>query len=108
MKTFSKITFLFTLIILILSSCESKKTELESKSKDGSTQIVVHANKSATEPWDLTIEIKKGNKSDKLTTQLYADEINSENVIFHWQNDNSCVITLIDRDNSQRNILISI
>src|SRR4051812_10333145 len=110
MKLFKNITYLFTFFILCLfaSGCETKKSELQSISKDGKSQIIVTGTKSFMEPWNLTIEIKKGDKSDKLNTELYADEINTENVAFVWQDDNTCIITLTAQDDTQRTVHISI
>jgi hypothetical protein len=89
-------------------SCETKKTELKSDSPDGKTHVSITGVKSSMEPWDLTIEIKSLDKSNNLKTDLYADEINSSNIIFNWQDNSSCIITLIAQDDTQRIIEISI
>jgi hypothetical protein len=104
-------TQLFVCILLLIVSlcgCETKKSELHSQSPDGLTHITIYGAKSAMEPWDLTIEIKADKKSDSLKTQLYGDEINEKNILFDWQNNNSCIITLIDQDDTQRSIELSL
>lgn len=107
---FKNISLFFPLLILcfLISGCETKKTELPSVSPDGKTQITVYGTKTFMEPWDLVLEIKSGDKSNKLETQLYADEITQKNIIFAWQDNSTCVITLIAQDDSQRTIEISI
>lgn len=110
MESTKIIAFFFPIILLclLLTGCEAKKAELRNESPDGKTQITVFGNKTFMEPWDLTIEIKAGDKSNKLETQLYADEITQENIIFSWQDNSTCVITLIAQDDSQRTIELSL
>lgn len=102
---------LFMCLLLVITSicgCETKKSSLHSKSADGLTHITIYGTKTTLEPWDLTIEIKSGNKSDSLHTQLYVDEINEKNIIFAWQNNSTCIITLVDQDDTQRSVEVSL
>jgi hypothetical protein len=99
---------IFLFLSISLTSCESKKSEIHSQSPDGISQVTIYGSKSMMEPWNLIIEIKSGNKSDKLETQLYGDEINEKNIIFSWEDNSICNITLIDQDDTQRTLKISI
>ena len=95
-------------LILLITSCESKKAELKSQSPDGNVLITVSGSKSSMEPWDLTIEIKNGDESKKMQTELYADELNGSNVLFSWTDDRTCALTLIHQDGESRLVEISI
>jgi hypothetical protein len=106
-KTISRLLSFFVASI-ILFGCESKQAEISSTSPDGTTKITITGNKSFMEPWDLTIAIEGKEKKDDLKTQMYADEINNKNIIFNWQDNQSCTITFIEQDDTQRTVQIEI
>lgn len=105
-------TLLLFLVIAfggLLTSCETKKSQLNSVSPDGSTQLIVDGTKSAMEPWDLNLQIKgKDNKNKEVKTQLYGDEITNKNVVISWQDNTTCTIILIDQDDTQRTLVMGL
>jgi len=92
----------------LLSSCETKKSEIQSVSPDGMASITVSGTKSFMEPWKLVIEIKAGEKSNKMETELYADEINKNNILFNWTDNKTCVLTLVHQDGESRMVEITL
>lgn len=99
--------FLF-LFCFLVTSCETKKSEVQSASPDGLVNITVSGTKSFMEPWKLVIEIKAGDKSNKMETELYADELTKSNILFNWTDNKTCMLTLIHQDGESRMVEITL
>lgn len=112
MKRMNKISYLKNLWILlpliVLSACGSKTSqELSSKSPDGQTTIFVNGNKpSFGDPWHATIKIKTSTNEKEIVTEIFASELNNENVKFTWEANDKCRLVFSQQDDTQRSMFI--
>jgi hypothetical protein len=94
--------------IMILISCGSKtSSEMKSTSPDGKTTISVNGDKpSFGDPWQAKIKIKTSKDEKEVTTEIFAGELNNDNVKFIWQTNDQCRIVFSQQDDTQRNLLV--
>jgi hypothetical protein len=103
MKRFSLITPV--LFILFLYSCNDKKAAVfENLSPNKKVQIKVVANRpSAVDAWKVEIKVKAYDfKEGYLAFEVYAGDLNDQNVKFDWKDDRNCIITVEQRDGEPR------
>jgi hypothetical protein len=112
MNRLNKISFAKTIFILFLimtfAACGSKtSTEMSSKSPEGQTIISINGNKpSFGDPWNAVIKIKTSSDQKELVTEIFASELNSENVKFIWEANDRCRVTFIQQDDTKKNLLV--
>jgi len=99
-----KNSIIFIFVIVLLAACGSKKSgEIVSKSADGNAQITVSGTKNSfVDPWQTTIKISGYNNSSEAQTEIYAGDLNNDNIIFQWENNNVCKVTIKQQDNTSR------
>ena len=101
----SSITSLSVILLLLLNSCNDKKTSLVtniSPNKQVTTKVT--ANRfSSVDPWKIEIRVKAYDfKEGYLALEIYADDITDQNVKFDWKDDKNCLITIEQRDGEPR------
>jgi hypothetical protein len=112
MKHLNKISYFKNLGIilsfLILAACGSKDAkEISFKSADGKTTIFINGKKpSFGDPWQTQIKIKTLNDEQELVTEIFASELNEENVKLNWESNEKCKLVFSQQDDTQRNFLI--
>lgn len=103
-----KITMYLSLLLAagILFSCGSTKTEeIVSESSDKVSRIKVSAKRTmSVDPFQTSIVIEGFNQSDTIMTEIYARDLNNENVKFAWADNGSCTLTIIQQDDSKRTL----
>lgn len=108
-NTFMKKHFLAAITCLILFSitaCNGKTSALvENASANGKVKIKITAKRNgALEPFKVDMAVTAYDfKQGKLLFEIAADDLNQENVKFNWTDDNTCTISITERDNHVRN-----
>jgi hypothetical protein len=104
MKKFSFFTPILTGILLMsLFSCGMKETaEISSDSPDGNSTINITGSKNFGDPWQTTIKIKAFKQEQQVVTEIYADALSDKNIKFNWIDNNHCIITIKQQDDTQR------
>ena len=102
-----KKSFFFSFIdcIIFLSSCNSKTSAvIESNSANGKVKVKVEGKRGmAFDPFKTVIAVKAYEfKEGKLTFEIMASDLNSENVKFNWQDENNCIIIIEESDKHVR------
>jgi ABC-type oligopeptide transport system substrate-binding subunit len=94
--------------IMILASCGSKtSTEMSSSSPDGKVTIFVNGTKpSFGDPWQAKIKIKTSTDEKEVITEIFAGELNNENVKFSWETNDRCRIVFSQQDDTERKMVI--
>jgi hypothetical protein len=103
MKT--QIIFITIAIILFSSSCNSKTAgTIVNQSPDKNVTVTINATRpTAVDAWNVVIKVKAYSfKEGKLAFEVYADDLNDQNVKFDWSDNNNCVITVPVRDDKPR------
>ncbi len=103
---------LLTLVTaLSFQSCKNEKTEpLSSSSPDGKMTIEVVGEKIATgDPYTVTVTLDHENDKldDAISTEIYAQQLDSSNVQFNWTSGMKCIITITEQDGKIRSIPVS-
>lgn len=96
---------LLLLLVGLLTGCGGKTSALlEKEFKEGKVKITISGNRSTSvEAWRVDLSVKAYNfKEGKLSFEIYAADLNDENVTFLWEDDNNCKITFIQRDGVKR------
>lgn len=100
--------FHFT-ILLLLASCGGKtEAVVNHTSPNGKVNITVTGKRSNTiEAFRTEIAVKAYELSEgKLMFEIYADDLNTENVMFTWSDDTHCTISIEQRDGATRNFAL--
>ena len=105
-----KKSIIFVFVITLLSACSSKKSEeIVSKSADGNAQVTVSGTKNNfADPWQTDIKISGYNDSATAQTEIFAGDLNKENITFQWENNNACKVTIKQQDNTSRIFVVDI
>lgn len=103
MKNTSIYAILF--LLLTLASCNGKtNASLQNQSPNGKVNVTVQAERVTTlESWKIQITVKAYQfKEGSLKLELYADDVNEDNVQFDWRDDANCIITFTANDGRKR------
>ncbi len=93
-------------ILLMLVGCSGKtETSLEHKAPNGKVTINITGKRATSvESWKVDMQVKAYSfKPGKLSFEIYAEDINNDNVKFDWVDEKHCKITFTQQDNSVRN-----
>lgn len=104
MKT-SALFPLVLVITLLLQACSGKKdAQVNFSSADDQVKVSITGTRSNVfDPFRTTISVKAYNfKEGKLEFEIMADDLNSENVKYVWEDESHCVITFTERDKHVR------
>jgi hypothetical protein len=91
--------------IFLLTACNEKKTAtLTNISPNKKVTTTVTASRTNTvDAWKIIINVNAYTfKDQKLNLELYADDINDQNVKFDWQDNSNCIITFQQREAKPR------
>jgi hypothetical protein len=94
------------LILFSITACNGKTSALvENASANGKVKIKITAKRNgALEPFKVDMAVTAYDfKQGKLLFEIAADDLNQENVKFNWTDDNTCTISITERDNHVRN-----
>jgi len=102
MKT--KIVFLLAMLIALVSCGGKTETTLKKISPNGKVTITIDAKRAtAIESWKVDLKVKAYSfKEGKLAFEIYAKDLNDDNVTFEWQDETHCKILFKQQDNSER------
>lgn len=94
--------FLMLISAVVFGACgKAGSANLSSASPSGGTKVsVVGSKASFAEPFLVSIAIENGNKRREFQTEIYAGDLNNENVVFEWLADNECRLTFTQQDNT--------
>ncbi len=100
---------LFALCAILMASCGSTKTqELASESSDKLCTVKISGTRATSlDPYQATIKIIGYEQSDSLVTEIFAKDLNKENVLFTWADNTNCLVTFIQQDDTKRILNIS-
>jgi hypothetical protein len=110
-KTIMKKTFsiLFFFIVLLSSCTKEVSKKIESYSADKEMKISIQGKRAnVLDSWMLDIEMTYKGEISRVYQELYADEINKQNVHFDWKNNRKCMIQFTQRDGVMINVPIYI
>ncbi len=99
------LTIISVLFILFLSSCNQKTAgTIVNQSPDKNVTVTINATRpTAVDAWNVVIKVKAYSfKEGKLAFEVYADDLNDQNVKFDWSDNSNCVITVPVRDDKPR------
>jgi hypothetical protein len=95
------------LLTILLFSCAMKKTaELSSASPDGNSTITISGTKNFGDPWQAAIKINAFKQDRQVSTEIYADDLNEKNIKFNWTDNNHCIITINQQDDTKRTFVV--
>jgi len=105
-NSFNSLIFIF--IALIMIACGPKSTEeIVSESPDKGAVIKISGVRTiALDPLRTSIIVNGYGQSDTLMTEIYAQNFTNENVKFNWTANTECIVTIIQQDDSKRNLQI--
>lgn len=87
----------------LLFSCQmSESIELSSDSPDGKSKITISGTKNFGDPWQTTIKINAYKQEQQVTTEIYAKSLNDKNIKFNWADNNHCIVTIKQQDDTER------
>lgn len=91
-----------------LASCASKEGgPLKTSSPNGEMDITVTGTKDNwAEPWVVKVEAEYRGVKKAAMASLHAGELDEETVLFNWQTDQHCRITLVNRDGEENHVNI--
>lgn len=102
MKTLHSFPILF---LLFLAACNGKtEALLEHTHDNGKVKVTIKGKRvSSVEPWKVDMAVKAYNfKEGNLIFEIYAEDLNSENVSFTWADDSRCDIVFTQQDGAKR------
>ncbi|HEX8546568.1 MAG TPA: hypothetical protein VF691_06365 [Cytophagaceae bacterium] len=102
-KTLNYTTYLILLLTIVLG-CGGKKTgKVTSQSPDKKILVTITGTKpNFADPFKTTIIFEAEGKKDAVETEIYANELNEENVKVDWASSADCKITIDQQDGNQR------
>ncbi|HXA02876.1 MAG TPA: hypothetical protein VNW99_12855 [Cytophagaceae bacterium] len=81
-------------------------TELSSGSSDGNCTITISGTKNFGDPWQTTITINAFKQKQQVVTEIYADGLTDKNIKFNWIDNNHCIITISQQDDTKRTFVV--
>jgi hypothetical protein len=99
------IAIFFTIIALMLASCGGKTSaSLSATSSNQKVKVSISGSRSNTvDPFKVILTVKAYDfKDGRLEFEIYADDLNDQNVKFNWQDDRNCLITFKQQDGVER------
>lgn len=100
---------LYLTTFLLLTACGGKtEAVVNHTSPNGKVSITVAGKRSNTiEAFRTEIAVRAYELSEgKLMFEIYADDLNAENVKFGWSDDTHCTISIEQRDGATRNFAL--
>ena len=101
MKTF----VIYFILFIGLTACGGKtSTTLVHHSDNEKVTITIEGTRAtAIESWKVDMKVKSYDfKEGKLSFEIYAEDLNNENVSFNWIDETHCNIKFTQQDNSVR------
>ncbi len=111
MKKIIQISVLLMFVVFASSCSGVLKTEvIKSQSTNGEMKIEVWGERrSSLDPFTTYVKVsRKELKLAPATTEIYADDLNTENVQFFWKSNNSCFVQLTHRDGKISNVPVTV
>ena len=96
---------LSSIIVLLLCSCAGKTSaSLLNNSPNQKVKVSITAKRSSSvDPWNVLLGVKAYDfKEGKLEFEIYAADLNDQNVKFDWRDDRNCLITFQQQDGTPR------
>jgi len=101
-----KVSFILCVsVMFVLYGCSGKtETALEHKAPNGKVVINITAKRTTSvESWKVDMNVKAYDfKPGKLSFEIYAADLTTENVKFDWVDDKHCHISFTQQDNTVR------
>jgi hypothetical protein len=92
------------LALWALCACGNTSTMIENESPLHHTRITVKGSRTFTlDAWQVELKVEvTGFKADQLAFEVNAPALNDENVLFDWVDEEHCLITFVQSDDSKR------
>lgn len=97
--------YITILLLVAMSACNSNQSKtIEEYSPNKKVHVTLSATKTMIgEPWECQLKVKAYSFEEGLLKfEISADELNSENVHFNWEDNGNCKIEIIQRDKDVR------
>ncbi len=95
------------LLPFILVSCNLDAGSLKSASPNVANSVELSATKTISEPMEVTVKYLSKGEATSQKVQIYASEINDENVEILWATEVDCNISFVEQDGTKKGLLIS-
>jgi len=94
----------FLLVLYLLSGCnEEKSAPVVSTSPNGHIKITITGKReNSLSPWSLQMLAEAKGLKGNVNIDFYGSEVSDKTISFVWEKDQSCTITLTEKDKTQR------
>ncbi len=100
------------IVILLLGfwGCGKTSATIENTSPNGKVKLFVAGNRSTSlDSWQVDLKVKAYSfKEDQLSFEIYASDLNAENVLFNWSDEEHCTIIFKQTDDTERKFSLSV
>jgi hypothetical protein len=97
------VTILSALLILLLTSCQTKNVTIANVSPNGKVKTTIKGSHQGIGTWKVELDVKAYDfKEGHLAFEVETGDVSDKTVKFDWKDDRNCIISFDEPDGKPR------